>query len=118
VQALLQPLSQFGQRQIGLLLQLHPQELLHRLRHPACRTMDPLRRPLHLPRLQLLPPNLLGKTVANPKLIRYLLQADLSPLVGLQNLAAQIIRICAWHRFVSARRTRQTQPTPLPPLWI
>ena len=60
--------------------------------------MGPLRRPLHLSRLQLLPPNLFRETVADTKLIRQLLQADLGSFVCLQKLAPQIIRICFWHR--------------------
>jgi len=98
VHALLQPLPQFGQGEIRLSLQLPPQILFHRFRRPASWAMGPLRRPLHLARLQLLPPNLLCKTVADTKLFRQLLQADLGPFVCLQKLAPQIIRICFWHR--------------------
>lgn len=102
--ALLQPLPQFGQSEIRLSLQLPPHILFHRLCRSTRWPMEPLRRSLHLSRLQLLPPNLLRKTVANAKLIRQLLEADLGPFVCLQNLAPQIIRICFWHRLCLRRK--------------
>jgi len=98
VHACIQSLPQFGQCEIRLSLQLPPQILFHRFRRPAGWSMSPLRRPLHLSRLQLLPPNLLCETIADTKLTRQLFQADLGSFVCLKKLAPQIIRICFWHR--------------------
>jgi len=111
--ALLQPLPQFRQGQIRLYLQLPPHILFHRLRRSTGRAMEQLLRPLRLSRLQLLPPNLLCKAVANTELFRQPLETDLGPFVCLQNLAPQIIRICSWHLFVSSRRNRRSKLTPL-----
>jgi hypothetical protein len=66
-----------------------------------------LRHPLHAPRRQLLPPDLLLEPVADTKLFRQIFQTHTGPFVRLQNPAPQIIRIGSWHRS-SARKIAKT----------